>query len=59
MMRSTASLAPVAAIVCCVLRRKKFRFGHPVQAIHGGLLDVEFIGQLSSMQMFSCGAKGV
>jgi hypothetical protein len=35
------------------LRRKKFRFGHPVRAIQGGLLNVEFIGQLSSMQMFS------
>jgi hypothetical protein len=28
--RSAASLAPVVAIVCYVLRRNKFRFGHAV-----------------------------
>ena len=41
--RSAASLAPVVAIVCCVLRRSKFRFGHAVQAIQGGLLDVDVL----------------
>src|ERR1700735_5560039 len=41
--RSAASLAPVVAIVCCVLRRNKFRFGHAVQAIQGDLLDVDVL----------------
>jgi hypothetical protein len=41
--RSAASLAPVVAIVCCVLRRNKFRFGHAVHAIQGGLLDVDVL----------------
>jgi hypothetical protein len=39
--RSAVSLAPVVAIVCCVFRRNKFRFGHAVQAIQGGWLDVD------------------
>jgi hypothetical protein len=39
--RSAPSLTPVVAIVCCVLRRKKFRFGDAVHAIEGGRLDVE------------------
>ncbi len=43
LVRSAASLAPVVAIVCCVLRRNKFRFGHAVQAIQGDLLDVEVL----------------
>ena len=37
----TRDLNVVLAIVCYVLRRKKFRFGHPVQAIQGGQLDVD------------------
>jgi hypothetical protein len=41
--RSAALLAPVVAIVCCVLRRNKFRFGHAVQAIQGDLLDVDVL----------------
>jgi hypothetical protein len=41
--RSAVSLAPVVVIVCCVLRRKKFRFGHAVQVIQGGLLDVDVL----------------
>jgi hypothetical protein len=41
--RSAASPASAVAIVCYVLRRKKFRFGHAVQAIQGGLLDVDVL----------------
>ncbi len=41
--RSAASSAPVAAINCCVLRRKKFRIRHAVQAIECGLLDVDVL----------------
>jgi hypothetical protein len=41
--RSAASPGSVVAIVCYGLRRKKFRFGHAVEAIQGGLLDVDVL----------------
>jgi hypothetical protein len=41
--RSAAAPAPVVAVVCYVLRRKKFRFSHAVQAIQGGQLDVDVL----------------
>ena len=42
-LRSAASLAPVEAIVCCILRRNKFRFGHAVQAIQASRLDADIL----------------
>jgi hypothetical protein len=41
--RSAPSVAHVEAAVCCLLRRKKFRFGDAVQAVQGDLLDVEVL----------------
>jgi hypothetical protein len=41
--RSAPSVAPVEAAVCCLLRRKKFRFGDAVETVRGDLLDVEVL----------------
>jgi hypothetical protein len=30
-------------IVCCILRRNKFRFGHAVKAVQGRLADVDVL----------------
>src|ERR1700722_17427116 len=41
--QSAASPASVVAIVCYVLCCLKFRFGHAIQAIQGGQLDVDVL----------------
>ena len=43
--RSAPSVVPVEAAVCCLVRRKKFRFGDAVAAVQGDLLDVEVLAE--------------
>jgi hypothetical protein len=38
-----ASIALVVAAVCCLLRRKEFRFADAVQAVKGILLDIDVL----------------
>jgi hypothetical protein len=41
--RSAPSVVPVEAAACCLVRRKKFRFGDAVETVRGDLLDVEVL----------------
>ena len=52
--RSAASVALVLAIVCFVLRRNKFRFGHAVQAIQAGLLDADILADHAGVAQPQC-----
>jgi hypothetical protein len=36
-------MALVVAAICCLLRRKEFRFGDSIAAVQGALLDVDVL----------------
>lgn len=52
-------MALVVAAVCCLLRDEEFRFGDPVKAVQGSLLDVDVLPDHESGLLSANRAKQV